>query len=257
VPERSLTGVWLGKRRYSEVLALQERLVRARGAGLVGDTVLLLEHEPVITLGRGSHVENILASEAELAKLGVEVVAIGRGGDVTLHAPGQLVAYPIFDLKPDRCDVRRYVNDLAEVMRRLAAEHGVASGLVPGMVGVWADAAHPGTWSGSENAEALAKIGAIGVKISRWVTMHGFALNLTTKLAWFGLIVPCGIRDYPVASVEMLTGAQPQLSDAAGRAYTYFGEVFGSRNTPLLHFAHGDLDELVESLSDARSACHA
>src|SRR5262249_47798920 len=138
---RQLTGYFLGRREYRACLALQEQLHAARVAGELGDTVLFVEHPPVITLGRGAHAEHLLASAARLAELGVDVVQTGRGGDVTLHAPGQLVCYPILDLGPDRKDVRRYVRDLTDVMRRVLAEHGVDSGRIEAHVGLWANRA--------------------------------------------------------------------------------------------------------------------
>src|SRR5271170_1371576 len=148
---RALTAHWLGRVRYAEAHALQERLVAARVRGEVGDTLLLLEHEPVVTLGREAHAENVLVPRAELERRGVDVVETGRGGDVTYHAPGQLVAYPIFDLHPDRLDVRRYVRDLARVMIDLAACYGVGASFIEGdakLVGVWADQDSPRNWSG-------------------------------------------------------------------------------------------------------------
>jgi lipoyl(octanoyl) transferase len=155
-------------------------------------------------------------------------VATGRGGDVTLHAPGQLVCYPILDLAPDRCDVRRYVADLRETMRRLAADFGVAGGAAEGLIGLWVDAARPGQWQDAEHAGKLAKLGAIGVRISRWVTMHGFALNLTTDLSLYDLIVPCGISAHGVTSIEALTGHAPSVRDLAPRAFELLAEVLGA-----------------------------
>src|SRR5208282_4304626 len=187
-------------------------------------TLLLLEHDPVVTLGRGAHAENVLISREQLTQQGVDLEETGRGGDVTYHAPGQLVAYPIFDLHPDRCDVRRYVRDLARVMIALARDAGVDASFIEGdakLVGVWADEASPGAWAGDPRAAGgatrPAKIGAIGVRISRWVTMHGFAFNVSTDLAGFDLIVPCGISQYGVTSLVAL-GRRPASVENVARA---------------------------------------
>lgn len=231
---RVFRGHFLGRRRYAPTHALMLELFEARKAGKIGDTLLFLEHEPVITLGRGAKKEHLLVPREALAERGVELSETGRGGDVTLHAPGQLVAYPILDLSPDRQDVRRYVNDLTEVMRRLVAEYGVASGTYEGYVGLWTDAANPGEWHGPERATTPVKLGAIGVRISRWVTMHGFALNLTTDLDWFRLIVPCGISQHSVASVASLGHGRPSVREAAERAYAHFAAIFEAEALPLV-----------------------
>jgi lipoyl(octanoyl) transferase len=223
---RKLRGVYLGRRRYTPLLALQEELHARRVAGTLGDTVLFLEHEPVVTLGRGAHLENLLVSEASLLERGVDFVKTGRGGDITLHAPGQLIAYPILNLLPDRADVRRYVKDLTRVMQELVRSLGVESGLHPDHVGLWADREAPGVYASHENAGELVKLGAIGVRISRWVTMHGFAFNATTDLDYFGLIIPCGITDHGVTSLEKLLGRRIDLAELAARAAHHFGEVF-------------------------------
>ncbi len=194
----------LGRVDYEAGLALQQELVEARRDGRIRDTLLLLEHPPVITLGvrtRG-RASNIIASADELRDRGVTVVETGRGGDVTYHGPGQLVGYPIFDLRPDRCDVHQYVRDLEEALILALRRFGVSAGRVTGLTGVWVGPA------GRE-----AKIAAIGVRISRWITSHGFALNVSTDLHNFQLIVPCGIADRSVTSLELVTGRPVAMSE--------------------------------------------
>jgi lipoyl(octanoyl) transferase len=235
---RPARAVWLGRRPYEPIHALQKRLVEARVQKAIGDVVLLLEHEPVITLGRGADPANVLFPAEALAARGVSRVETGRGGDVTYHGPGQLVGYPILDLKPDRCDVRRYVRSLAEAMILIAREHHVEAGVVDGHIGVWADAGAPTEWAGAEWAREIRKLGAIGVRISRWVTMHGFALNLAVDLDAFGLIVPCGIREHGVTSIHALTGKRPAVRDVALASARLLGSAL-------------DLDlESVEDLED-------
>jgi len=234
---RDVTASWLGRVAYAEAHALQERLVAARIRGEIGDTLLLLEHESVITLGRGAKAAHVLADEGSRQRLGVALHETGRGGDVTYHGPGQLVAYPIFDLKPDRCDVRRYVRDLGRVMTLLARGHGVAAGMIEGdskLVGVWVDLDAPGAWpegatAGSLGTRNIAKIGAIGVRLSRWVTMHGFAFNASTDLGAYGLIVPCGIVDHGVTSLLALTGSAPTVEELARESVACFASVFGAK----------------------------
>jgi lipoyl(octanoyl) transferase len=202
----------LGRVPYGEALALQKTFVEARRAGHVPDLLLLLEHPPVLTLGvRGDGGRaHILATAATLAAQGVEVFETGRGGDVTYHGPGQLVGYPILDLKPDRCDVHRYLRDLEEVLIRAAADFDVSAERVAGLTGVWV---------GRE------KLAAIGVRSSRWVTSHGFAFNVATNLDHFGLIVPCGIADRGVTSLVRL-GCPASLPEVADRVAARFCEVF-------------------------------
>ena len=202
---------FLGRVPYGEAHALQEQTVAARKAGEIEDRLLLVEHPHVITLGRAAKRANILADEDERGRRGVELHETGRGGDVTYHGPGQLVGYPIINLAPDRCDVRRYVRDLEEVLIRTAGDYEVEAGRIPGLTGVWV---------GDE------KLAAIGVRISRWVTMHGFAFNATTDLEYFGLIIPCGITDHGVTSLEKLLGRGIDLAELAARAAHHFGEVF-------------------------------
>jgi lipoyl(octanoyl) transferase len=234
---RAITAYWLGRIGYDAAHRLQQRLVEARVEGRIGDVLLLLEHDAVITLGRSANPENVIAGEDVRAARGIDLALTGRGGDVTFHGPGQLVAYPIVDLKPDRCDVRRYIGDLAQVMIRLAKDAGIAAGVVPGdakLVGVWVDEASPKEWDedrareasiGVPNGARLAKIGAIGVRLSRWVTMHGFAFNVTTDLSHFGLIVPCGIRALDVTSLERLGAPVRPLDRIARASLRHFGEV--------------------------------
>ncbi len=203
----------LGRVRYADGLALQERLVAERKAGSVPDTLLLLEHEPVFTLGRNARQENVLFPQEALRQRGFDVFEAGRGGDVTYHGPGQLVAYPILELPHERRDVHRYVRDLEEVMIRLCADYGLAAGRVAGRTGCWI---------GDD------KIGAIGVRISRWVTSHGLAFNVTTDLAPFRLIVPCGISDKGVTSLLKLLGREVPMDEVMQRLEARFREVFGA-----------------------------
>lgn len=237
-----LAGVWLGRRPYGAVFDLQRRLNEAVREGRAPSTVLLLEHEPVITLGRGADGNNVLVPEATLRERGFAVERTDRGGDVTVHVPGQLVAYPIVDLRPDRCDVRRYVADLTETMRRLVARAGIEAGAVEGLIGLWVDVEAPSDWRGAGGAGRLAKLGAIGVRISHWVTLHGFALNLTTDLSSFDWIVPCGIRAYGVTSVQALTGTRVGVHDAAREAHRILGDILGMEAPDLVDASERPLE---------------
>jgi lipoyl(octanoyl) transferase len=203
----------LGTVSYGAALQLQRALVERRRAGEIPDHLLLLQHPPVITLGvKGDGGRsNIVATPQRLAELGIEVSETGRGGDVTYHGPGQLVGYPIVDLRPDRCDVHRYVRDLEEVMIRVCADYGLSAGRIAGLTGAW---------MGAE------KIGAIGVRISRWITSHGFAFNVNTNLEHFGLIVPCGIADRGVTSLEKAARRQIAIDEVEGRFVAHFADVF-------------------------------
>jgi len=242
---RELLGVWLGRRSYEPVHRLQLALHEARKEGRSGDLVIFVEHDPVITFGRGAHVEHLLASEQDLAKHGIDLAKTGRGGDVTLHAPGQLVAYPILDLNPDRRDVRRYVHDLTECMRRVAQSAGVSSGRIAEHVGLWVDLDRPRQYEGEEHATSLAKIGAIGVRVSRWVTMHGFALNLSTNLELYRLIVPCGIAEYPVASLASLVGEAPTVANAALVAFRELADILDATPTEFCDLCEVTMDEVL------------
>jgi lipoyl(octanoyl) transferase len=202
----------LGRVSYAEALELQRTLVEDRRAGRIGDVLLLLEHPHVITLGtrRDTARANVLATPERLAALGVELHETGRGGDVTYHGPGQLVGYPILDLKPDRADVYNYVRNLESVMIRASARFGVEAGRIEGLTGAWA--------GGS-------KIGAIGVRISRWITSHGFAYNVNTDLDYFNLIVPCGILDHGVTSLARALGHSVDMPEVEQAIIDEFRQI--------------------------------
>jgi lipoyl(octanoyl) transferase len=212
-PARALEVRRLGVVGYAEALELQKSLVEQRKAGTIPDQLLLLEHPPVITLGVKTRNDrgHIVASADLLARKGVEVFETGRGGDVTYHGPGQLVGYPIIDLKPERCDVHRYVRDIEEVLIRTAAAFGIEAGRVEGLTGVWV---------------GRDKLAAIGVRISRWVTSHGFALNVTTDLSHFDFIIPCGIVGRGVTSIQRLLGRAVPLEEVESAVTDAFAEVF-------------------------------
>ena len=213
---RSLSVRRLGTISYEDGLALQAKLVEERRAGAIPDTLLLLQHPPVITLGvktrRGPN--HIVATDAALAEEGVTVHETGRGGDVTYHGPGQLVGYPILDLAPDRKDVHVYVRDIEEMLIRTAASFGIDAKRVPGLTGVWV---------GPDGREE--KLAAIGIRISRWITSHGFALNVSTNLEHFNLIVPCGIADRQVTSLEKLLGRTVTIGEAERAVERAFLEI--------------------------------
>jgi len=211
--ERCLEVRRLGLMPYGEALALQRALVEDRRADRIPDTLLLVEHPHVLTLGvRGDGGRShILATADALALRGVEIHESGRGGDITYHGPGQLVGYPIIDLKPSRCDVHRYVRDLEDVLIRTASDYGIAAERVEGLTGVWV---------------GCDKLAAIGVRIARWITSHGFALNVSTDLDYFNLIVPCGIPDRGVTSLARLLGRQVDPVEVGNRISEHFAKVF-------------------------------
>ena len=210
--------VQLGRIDYATALELQRSLVELRKRGEIGDALLLLEHTPVITLGRNAKVEHVLASREQLAARGVELFECDRGGDVTYHGPGQLVGYPIFDLRgfTPRIGAVEFVRRLEEVLIRSCADFGVAARRVAGRTGVWTE-------------QSDAKVAAIGVHISRGVTSHGFALNVSTDLDAFQLIVPCGIADKSVTSLGRELGNAPALEKVTESAARNFGVVFQSQ----------------------------
>lgn len=209
----SLAVSRLGTIPYAEALELQAALVRQRRSGEIGDTLLLLEHPHVITLGTGTHPENILISAAEREERGVELFQAGRGGDVTYHGPGQLVGYPILDLKPDRCDLHRYLRDMEEALIRVLSDFGLGGGRKPGMTGAWV---------------GERKLAAIGVRVSSgWITSHGFALNVSTDLGFFDSIIPCGIQEYGVGSLQSELGRPVEMAEVEAAVVNRFEEMFG------------------------------
>lgn len=208
---RECEARFLGRVGYAEAARLQEKAVDSLRSGREGERLLLLEHPHVLTLGRGADAQNLLLDEATRAARGIGIHRTGRGGDVTYHGPGQLVGYPILNLHPDRRDVHRYVRDLEEVLIRIAADFGVEAGRIDGLTGVWA---------------GRRKLAAIGVRIARWITSHGFAFNVTTDLSYFSHIVPCGIRDAEVTSLERETGKSFTLEEVAASAARHVGVVF-------------------------------
>ena len=257
-----ISVVQLGVLDYAEGLRLQRKLVDLRKTGEIGDVLLLLEHSLVITLGRNAKAANVLASTEQLAARGVEVFECDRGGDVTVHGPGQLVGYPIFDLRghlasPDgdlhsqrfagedaratqarkTLGVVDYVRRLEEVLIRTCGDFGIPTTRIAGLTGVWTEPDRVGSGlrpdqGGSEtrhHTSAEAKIAAIGVHISRSVTSHGFALNVNTDLSYFNLIVPCGITARPVTSMQKELGRDVDLNEVAQAVSRNFGGVFGSQ----------------------------
>ena len=201
----------LGLVDYEDGLRLQRELVARRKAGTIPDTLLLLEHPHVYTLGRNAKTENLLISAEQLAARGAQVFEIDRGGDVTYHGPGQLVGYPILDLAQHRRDIAWYMRCLEEVLIAVAGEYGLEAGRLAGA---------PGVWVGND------KLAAMGVHISRWVTSHGFAFNVNTDLRYFDWIVPCGLRDKGVTSLQKLLGRPVEMEEVAGRVVRHFGRVF-------------------------------
>jgi lipoyl(octanoyl) transferase len=201
----------LGLVDYADGLRLQRERVAARKAGIIPDTLLLLEHPHVYTLGRNAKKENLLVNAEELAARGAHVFEIDRGGDVTYHGPGQLVGYPILDLAQHRRDIAWYMRSLEEVLIAVTRDYGLEAGCLAGA---------PGVWVGND------KLAAMGVHISRWVTSHGFAFNVNTDLRYFDWIVPCGLRDKGVTSLQKLLGRQVEMDEVAEKVVGHFGRVF-------------------------------
>jgi lipoyl(octanoyl) transferase len=249
----------LGLIGFADAFALQKKLVAARKADAIGDVLLLCEHPHVITLGRNGSREHLLASERVLQQKGVEFHATNRGGDIAYHGPGQVVAYPVIHLGAIRRDVVWYVRMLEEVMIRTCADFGVNAGREPGMTGVWAnqctrralarrpDATRPAPEKSKDltqrtQSAETEKIGAIGVHLSRWVTSHGFAFNVSTDLRFFDLIVPCGIAGRAATSLEKVLERRVEVKEVTLNLTRHFSEVFG------LLMKATSRDELFEDL---------
>jgi len=227
----------LGLIGYTDAYALQKRLVAARKVGAIEDVLLLCEHPHVITQGRNGKREHLLVSEHVLRQKGVEYYETSRGGDITYHGPGQLVGYPILNLGAIRRDVVWYVRTLEDAMIRATAEFGIAAERVAGKTGIWVRAG---------NTEE--KLAAIGVHISRWITSHGFAYNVSTDLRNFDLIVPCGIADRKATSLEKLLGRSVEPKEVAPKIAKHLGELLG------LEVKESSRNELLEKLERAEQA---
>lgn len=201
----------LGLIEYGEAYHLQQNLLHERAAGLIPDTLLLLEHPPTITVGKSGKLENILATQTELARKGIALVFVDRGGDVTYHGPGQLVGYPIMDQRERGKDAHQYIRNLEEVLIRTLADFSIKAGR---------DGKHAGVWVGDE------EIAAIGLRLKKWVTMHGFALNVNTDLTRFSLINPCGYTNRNATSLARLLGQEIPMTVVMARLLRHFAEVF-------------------------------
>jgi lipoyl(octanoyl) transferase len=230
---KELLVVDLGLVEYGAAWELQRRVAAARKSGAIPDVLLLCEHPHVITLGRSGKISNLRAPNEMLQRMGISFFETNRGGDITYHGPGQLVGYPILNLAEIRRDVGWYVRSLEEAMIRATAEFGIASRRVPGRTGVWVEVAAGSAMEDRKEAKeveeikAEEKLGAIGVHLSRWVTSHGFAFNVSTNLRYFDLIVPCGIAGKRATSLEKLLGRRIEMKDAAPRITAHLGEILG------------------------------
>jgi lipoate-protein ligase B len=220
----------LGLYPYASALRLQHQIVAARRGGRTGDTLILVQHPPVITLGRHADESNILVSREWLAEHDIQVHRVERGGDVTYHGPGQLVGYPIMDLRQHRQDVGWYMHSLEEMLIRTLGDFGIEAGRSPGNIGVWLDERR--------------KIAALGARIEKWITYHGFALNVAADTAHFELIVPCGLAHKGVISMEEALGRPIDLGDLRERLVDSFAEVFGVR---VAEITYADLLQLLNN----------
>ena len=230
----------LGLVSYADASSLQQRLAAARKSGLIDDVFLLCEHPHVITLGRNANRQNLLASEHVLRQKAVELHATNRGGDVTYHGPGQIIGYPILNLAAIKRDVGWYVRTLEEAMIRASADFGATAYRVPGKTGIWVQA------GASEE-----KLAAIGVHISRWVTSHGFAYNVSTDLRYFDLIVPCGIADRKATSLEKLLRRSVPLEEVKLRLTRHLTDLFSLTPSPTSY------RQLLRTLDRSEQAVHS
>ena len=212
--QRTVLSVELGRTRYGECLQVQRRALDLRSRGRIPDVLLMTEHDHVYTLGAGGEADHLLASEEELRRRGAEFVRTDRGGGITYHGPGQLVGYPILDLTDYNADLHRYLRDLERVIILALGDFGIAGSRVPGYSGVWV---------GHD------KICALGIRTRRWITMHGFALNISTDLSYFGRIIPCGIFDMGVTSMQEALGREVRAEEVTSAVRLQFGRVFGAR----------------------------
>lgn len=235
---KTMLAVELGRTNYAEAWVLQKNLFDLRVAGKIQDVLLLNEHEHVYTIGKSGNDDHLLADDSELKSRGAEVFHTDRGGDITYHGPGQLVGYPIFDLNHHYLDIHRYLRDLEEVLIRTLAAYGIEARR---------DSEYTGVWVGSE------KIAAIGVKVSRWVTMHGFALNVTTDLSYFERIIPCGIFHKGVTSMDRLVGREIDLVDVARHVVHQVAEVFGLQPKWV---GSSDFYEQLQTMTTESVECH-
>jgi len=215
---------------YQQAWDWQRQLHSERRFGAIPDTLILTEHPHTYTIGKSGDESHLVADEARLATEGIKLYRIDRGGDITYHGPGQIVGYPILDLHDHYCDVQRFLRDLEEVIIRTLAEFGITAGRVEGLTGVWVDDA---------------KVAAIGIRVSRWVTMHGFALNVNTDLSYFGQIVPCGISDKPVTSMAKLLGHAVDFAEVQDKLAQHFAAVFGIEFVERVSVGHRVTEDTV------------
>lgn len=235
----------LGRVGYDEVYELQAELLDRRINGTIGDTLLLLEHPPTITIGKSGKPENILASQAELREKGISIFFIDRGGDVTYHGPGQLVGYPIIDLKNKRRDLYRYISNLEELIMKTLSDFDIKAAR---------DESHRGVWVGAK------EVAAIGLRVRKWVTMHGFALNVNTDLEPFSLINPCGFTDRGATSMAEVLSQEIPMAAVTERILARFAEVFNAEIKPgtdsVIRAVLGETgrDEAIGNRTDERKA---